>query len=55
MHMTAIAYNLNIYVKFIVKNVKIDAKAMGHLFSSQKGLFRPQINALALLKFSFYI
>ena len=49
MHMSAIAYNLKKYLKFMVKNVKIDTKAMGHLFSSQKALFRPQIKSLALV------
>lgn len=43
MHLSAIAYNLKKYLKFITKNVKSDAKAMHHLFSQFKALFRPQI------------
>ncbi len=48
MHMSAIAYNLKKYLKFITKTVKSDAKAMHHLFLLLKHLFRPQIKLLEL-------
>jgi len=48
MHMSAIAYNLKKYLKFIVKKVKIDTKAMGHLFSLLNSLFKPQIRLFEL-------
>ena len=47
MHMSAIAYNLKKYLKFITKTVKSDAKAMHHLFSLLKALFRLQAKTLA--------
>jgi len=47
MHMSAIAYNLKKYLKFIGKTVKSDAKAMHHFISILKALFRPQIKTLA--------
>ena len=47
MHLSAMAYNLKKYLKFIAKNVKSDAKTMRHLFSLLKSLFRPQIRVLA--------
>ena len=47
MHMAAIAYNLKKYLRFITKTVKSDAKAMHHLFSLLKALFRLQAKTLA--------
>ncbi len=38
MHMSAIAYNLKKYLKFISKTVKSDAKAMHHLLNSIKAM-----------------
>jgi len=51
MQMSAIAYNLKKYLKFIVKNVKIDTQVIGSLLSILKGLFRPQIKSLQLIMF----
>ncbi len=48
MHMSAIAYNLKKYLKFITKTVKSDAKAMHHLLAALKARFRLHINALEL-------
>tara|TARA_R110000868_G_scaffold279293_1_gene539374 strand:- start:121 stop:894 length:774 start_codon:yes stop_codon:yes gene_type:complete len=46
MHLSAMAYNLKKYLKFITKTVKSDAKAM-HLFVLEiKALFTPQISGL---------
>jgi len=42
MHLSAMAYNLKKYLKFITKIVKSDAKAMHHLFSMLKRLYKPQ-------------
>jgi transposase len=50
MHMSAIAYNLKKYLKFITKTVKSDAKAMHHFVLAIKALFTPQISRLAYLK-----
>ncbi len=47
MHLSAMAYNLKKYLKFITKTVKSDAKAMHHLFSLLKDLFRLQAKTLA--------
>jgi len=47
MHLSAMAYNLKKYLKFITKTVKSDAKAMHHLFSLLKALFRLQAKTLA--------
>jgi len=44
MHLSAMAYNLKKYLKFITKIVKSDAKAMHLLFSQFKALFRPKIS-----------
>ena len=52
--MSAIAYNLKKYLKFIVKNVKIDAKAMGYLLFILKHLFRPQRKPLERFYFKFW-
>lgn len=49
MHMSAIAYNLKKYLKFIVKNVKIEAKRISTLVAVLKVLFRPQIRPLQLI------
>ncbi|MEI6865502.1 transposase [Flavicella sp.] len=49
MHMSAIAYNLKKYLKFIVKNVKVDTKVIGQMFSLLKDLFRVQIKSLELI------
>lgn len=48
MHLSAMAYNLKKYLKFITKTVKSDAKAVWHLFWVSKGLFTPQIKPIAL-------
>ncbi|MDF1881421.1 IS1182 family transposase [Sulfurimonas sp. MAG313] len=40
MHMSAIAYNLKKYLKFILKTVKSDAKAMHHLLSVLKAQYK---------------
>ena len=47
MHLSAMAYNLKKYLKFIAKTVKSDAKAVCHLFWLLKAVFRPQISVLA--------
>ena len=47
MHMSAIAYNLKKYLKFISKTVKSDAKAMHHLWAILKSHFSLQISQLA--------
>ena len=49
MHMSAIAYNLKKYLKFMVKNVKIEAKGISTLVAVLKVLFRPQIRPLQLI------
>ena len=46
MHMSAIAYNLKKYLKFIVKNMKMDTKGMELLYFLLKRLFRPHIGQL---------
>ncbi len=46
MHLSAMAYNLKKYLKFIIKTVKSDTKAMHHLFSIKKLLFRLEIRSL---------
>jgi len=46
MHLSAMAYNLKKYLKFISKTAKKDAKAMHHLFSILKVLFRLDIRVL---------
>jgi hypothetical protein len=51
MHLSAMAYNLKKYLKFITKTVKSDAKAMHHLFSVLKALFRPKIKTFGLFYF----
>ena len=49
MHLSAMAYNIKKYLKFITKTVKSDAKAMHQLFSMIKRMFRPQISVLEAL------
>lgn len=44
MHLSAMAYNLKKYLKFITKTIRTDAKAMCHLFSQFKALSRSQID-----------
>ena len=51
MHLSAMAYNLKKYLKFITKTVKSDAKAMHHLFSLLKGMLSLQIRSLAVFNF----
>jgi transposase len=48
MHLSAMAYNLKKYLRFITKTVKSDAKVACHLFSALKDLFRPKIKTIAL-------
>jgi len=50
MQLSATAYNLKKYLKFITKTVKSDAKILHHLFSEIKGLFSPQISLLKSFK-----
>jgi hypothetical protein len=47
MHMSAIAYNLKKYLKFISKTVKTDARAMHHLCIILKTHFRLKLSRLA--------
>lgn len=47
MHMSAIAYNLKKYLKFISKTVKSDAKAMHHLWTVLKSYFKLKLSRLA--------
>ena len=47
MHMSAIAYNLKKYLKFIKKTVKSDAKAMRHQLTALKSYFKLNISVLA--------
>ena len=46
MHLSAMAYNLKKFLKFISKTVKSDAKAMRRLFLMLKHLLRPTIESL---------
>ena len=50
MHLSAMAYNLKKYLKFITKTVKSDAKVMHHLFLLLKHLFIPQIRVYKAFK-----
>jgi hypothetical protein len=43
------AYNLKKYLKFISKTIKSDVKAMHHLFSNLKVLFRLEVRVLNYL------
>ena len=49
MHLSAMAYNLKKYLKFISKTVKSDAKAVRHSLLHLKGLIILQIRSLASL------
>lgn len=51
MHLSAMAYNLKKYLKFISKTVKSDVKAVNHFVLQLKGLFTPQIRPLIDFKF----
>jgi len=44
MHLSAMAYNLKKYLKFISKTVKSDAKEMHHFIFRLKGIFSLQMN-----------
>jgi transposase len=46
MHLSAMAYNLKKYLKFISKTVESDARAMCLLFSALKAMFRHEIRVL---------
>ncbi|WP_457610374.1 hypothetical protein [Lutibacter sp.] len=46
MHLSAMAYNLKKYLKFISKTVKSDAKAMLHFVLELKALFTHHIRGL---------
>jgi hypothetical protein len=46
MHLSAIAYNLKKYLKYISKTIKSDAKAMHHLCYNIKVLFRLETRVL---------
>jgi hypothetical protein len=46
MHMSAIAYNLKKYLKFITRTVKSDAKAVCRIVLNIKALMTPQIKLL---------
>jgi len=50
MHLSAMAYNLKKYLKFISKTVKSDAKVMHRFVLDLKALFTPNIRVLATLK-----
>tara|TARA_R110002012_G_scaffold56395_3_gene144520 strand:+ start:8868 stop:9644 length:777 start_codon:yes stop_codon:yes gene_type:complete len=51
MHMSAMAYNLKKYLKFISKTVESDARTMSHLFSALKAKIRYEIRPLVSFKF----
>ncbi len=46
MHLSAMAYNLKKYLKFISKTVESDARAMCRLFSALKAMFRHETRVL---------
>ena len=48
MHLSAVAYNLKKYLKFIKKSVKSDAKAMGNLLTCLKHFLRPHLRVIAI-------
>jgi hypothetical protein len=50
MHLSAMAYNLKKYLKFITKTVKSDAKILDHFVIAIKALFTLQIRVTAYLK-----
>ena len=47
MHLSAMAYNIKKYLKFISKTVKSDAKTLRCLLSNLKSIFRLEIRVLA--------
>jgi len=47
MHLSAMAYNIKKYLKFISKTVKSDAKTLRCFFNGIKALFRLEIRVLA--------
>lgn len=49
MHLSAMAYNLKKYLKFITKTVKSDAKCVRHFIVQLKVLISPKIRPLAVL------
>jgi hypothetical protein len=51
MHLSAMAYNLKKYLKFISKTVKSDAKAMHRFVLELKALITPQIRPFAIFNF----
>ena len=51
MHLSAMAYNLKKYLKFITKTVKSNAKVVSHLFSALETLFRLKIKTIAPSRF----
>ena len=48
MHLSAMAYNLKKYLKFITKKVRRDAKTMEHLLTALKSIFKLHIRVLAI-------
>ena len=48
MHLSAMAYNLKKYLKFITKKVRSDAKTMGYLLTALKSIFKLHIRVLAI-------
>lgn len=50
MHLSAMAYNLKKYLKFITKTVQSDAKAVCHFVLCLKAVFRAKINTLKTFK-----
>lgn len=48
MHLSAMAYNIKKYLKFISKTVKSDVKTVNCFLSNLKSLFRLEIMALAI-------
>ena len=51
MHLSAMAYNLKKYLKFITKTVRSDVQTLHHLFFAKKGLITPQKSFYKTLKF----
>jgi len=51
MHLSAMAYNLKKYLKFISKTVKSDAKTMHHFVLEFKALITLQIRLLVTFNF----
>ena len=51
MHLSAMAYNLKKYLKFISKTVKSDAKAMHRFVLELKALFTLQIRSFTIFNY----